>query len=55
MGDLMHVDMVWVLADICVTLLLTSNMIGIAGLSEEVILASRAYFGQKKALEPSLG
>ncbi len=51
MGALMHVDMVWVLADICITMLLISNMIGIAGLSEEVIVASREYFGTKREEE----
>lgn len=43
-GAFLHVDIVWVLADIAISLMLTTNMIGVAGLSRHVIGESRAFF-----------
>jgi Na+/alanine symporter len=37
LGAMVHVDVAWVLADISITAMLVINMIGVAGLSEEVI------------------
>lgn len=42
-GSLLKVDMIWVLADIAVSLMLTINLIGIVGLSNRVIQSKRAY------------
>ncbi len=46
LGALLDVNIVWVLADICVTALLVINMIGIAGLSKEVVSETDAYFSK---------
>ncbi len=43
-GALVDVNMVWLLADISISLMLTTNMIGVARHSREVILESRSYF-----------
>lgn len=42
-GALVHVDLIWILADIAITLMLMINLIGIAGLSKHVIEATRKY------------
>lgn len=44
MGALIHVELIWRLADIAISLMLMTNLIGVFGLSKEVILASRKYF-----------
>lgn len=43
-GAIAHVDVVWALADISISLMLVTNLIGIAGLSKHVIGESREYF-----------
>lgn len=43
-GAMVHVYVVWSLADICVTIMLLSNMVGIAWLSGEVIQETKEYF-----------
>jgi AGCS family alanine or glycine:cation symporter len=43
LGSLMHVGMVWSLADIGITLMLVTNLIGIYKLSERVIATSRQH------------
>ncbi len=43
-GALVQVDLVWALADISISLMLITNMIGVFGLSREVIHDSRAFF-----------
>lgn len=47
-GVLVQLDLVWTLADICITGMLVVNLIGIVGLSKEVIIDTRAYFMLKK-------
>lgn len=47
-GIWVHVDLVWTLADICITAMLAVNMIGIMKLSGEVIATSRDYFDREK-------
>lgn len=42
-GCLVHVEMVWILADIAITLMLFINLIGIMGLSGRVIESSRQF------------
>lgn len=44
LGALVQVDLVWALADISISLMLITNMIGVVGLSSEVIQESRAFF-----------
>jgi alanine or glycine:cation symporter, AGCS family len=51
LGAISHVEWVWLLADISISLMLITNMIGVAGLSHEVIEDSRAFFPQTKAME----
>ncbi len=43
-GALMHVDFVWILADISLSLMVVINLFGIACLSKEVIYDSHNYF-----------
>lgn len=43
-GALLQVDWVWLLADICISLMLGVNLLGILGLSHEVVWDSHAYF-----------
>jgi AGCS family alanine or glycine:cation symporter len=43
-GAIVHVDLVWALADISISLMLITNLIAIAGLSKDVITDSRDYF-----------
>lgn len=42
-GSLLHVEMVWILADLAVSSMLTINLIGIVALSDQVIDSSEAY------------
>lgn len=42
-GSFLHVDLIWTMADIAITLMLFLNIIGIAGLSKHVIDSSRAF------------
>ncbi len=48
-GGLLHVDLIWGLADICISLMLLINVIGVAMLSKEVISANQAYFAKPSA------
>ena len=48
-GGLLHVDLIWGLADMCISLMLLINVIGVGLLSKEVITASRTYFAKPKA------
>lgn len=47
-GAIIHVDMIWILADISISFMLIINMIGVARLSSDVIKESRDYFLQEK-------
>lgn len=49
-GALLHVDFVWILADIALTAMLVINLIGVAGLSKEVIDDSREFFNSEHAI-----
>jgi alanine or glycine:cation symporter, AGCS family len=42
-GSLIHVDLIWILADLAITFMLIANLVGIAGLSGEVIKATDAF------------
>lgn len=50
-GTLIHVDLIWRLADVSISLMLMTNLIGIVGLSKEVIGESREYFMKDLALD----
>lgn len=53
-GSLIHVDLIWVLADISISMMLLTNLIGVFKLSSGVINDSRSYFNsQKPAKIPS--
>lgn len=43
-GSLLHVNFVWMVADISLTAMMVLNLIGVAGLSKEVIATTREYF-----------
>ncbi len=47
-GALVHVDLVWKLADICIAMMLVCNMIGVIGLSKLVIQESRLFFSKEE-------
>ncbi len=49
-GTLLHVDMIWILADIAISMMLISNLIGVMGLSKEVIEESNHYFTNSPAV-----
>ena len=53
-GALMQVDVAWILADIALTSMLVINLIGVAGLSKEVIQDTELYFGNQPSAEPSV-
>jgi alanine or glycine:cation symporter, AGCS family len=42
-GSLLKVDVIWILADVAVSLMLTINLIGIVGLSRDVIKSTKTY------------
>lgn len=44
LGALLHVDLIWRLADIAISLMLFTNLIGVIGLSKQVIGESKAFF-----------
>jgi AGCS family alanine or glycine:cation symporter len=46
-GTMLNVDLIWILSDISISLMLVTNLIGIAGLSKQVIGTSRAFFIQQ--------
>ncbi len=47
-GALLHAEFVWILADITLTSMLVLNLIGVAGLSKEVIADSQEFFMVKE-------
>jgi alanine or glycine:cation symporter, AGCS family len=47
MGALLHVDIIWILADIAIALMLIVNLIGVAKLSEHVVEDSRLFFANQ--------
>lgn len=48
-GAFMHVDIIWGLADMCISLMLLFNVIGVAALSRQVIDDTRHYFAKDPA------
>lgn len=52
LGTVMHVEMIWRLADLSISSMLLLNLIGVAGLSREVVETSRRFFS--KVCAPSL-
>lgn len=49
-GTLMHVNLIWTLADVCITGMLMVNLIAIAFLSKEVISDTRSFFKKDKVV-----
>lgn len=45
-GALVHVELIWKLADVCISLMLICNMVGVIGLSKLVIAESRLFFSK---------
>ncbi len=43
-GAVLHVDFVWILADVALSLMVVINLIGVAKLSKEVICDTQTYF-----------
>lgn len=52
-GTLLHVDLIWRLADVSIALMLMTNLVGVLGLSKEVIGETRKYFLKDLKFEPS--
>ncbi len=54
-GAISRVDFVWVFADLAISCMLLTNLIGIIGLSKEVVQETRRFFGfgEKKIQETS--
>lgn len=50
-GALLKVDFVWIFADITLTGMLILNLMGVAGLSKEVIEDTKAFFAKPRELE----
>ncbi|WP_068467961.1 alanine/glycine:cation symporter family protein [Candidatus Protochlamydia phocaeensis] len=46
-GAVLHVDLIWRLADVSISLMLLTNLIGVIGLSKQVIGESRSFFLKK--------
>ena len=46
-GAMLKVDLVWILADLCISLMVITNMIAVAGLSSEVIGEHRLTLAKK--------
>lgn len=56
LGWFIPVEMVWTLSDISISLMLVTNLIGVALLSKQVILESRDYFALEDSVSrPALG
>lgn len=53
-GAVMHVELIWRLADISISLMLMTNLVGIIGLSKEVIDESRQFFSKEGESEKLL-
>lgn len=54
LGGILNVSLIWILADIAITLMVAINIIGVAGLSRQVILSTREYKkAQRLAAESS--
>lgn len=51
LGAIIHVDLIWRLADISISFMLITNLIGVIGLSKEVISESREFFSKEVKLE----
>lgn len=51
LGAIMHVELIWRLADISISLMLMTNLVGIIGLSKEVIDESRKFFSKEGAMD----
>jgi alanine or glycine:cation symporter, AGCS family len=45
-GSILRVDLIWVLADLSIALMLITNLVGIAGLSKEVVAGSLSFFAK---------
>jgi AGCS family alanine or glycine:cation symporter len=44
LGPLIHVDLIWILADISISFMLITNLVGIAFLSKEAIEENNTFF-----------
>lgn len=51
LGTLLHVELIWRLADISISCMLLINLIGVAKLSSQVIEDSRRYFAEELQLK----
>ncbi len=52
-GAIIRVDFVWTLADISISLMLVTNLIGIIGLSKEVVAETKLFFRTDPLIENS--
>lgn len=49
-GAVVHVDVVWIIADVSISFMMLFNLIGIAGLSHVVVKETRDYFKKKELI-----
>lgn len=54
-GAVARVDLVWILADTSISFMLLTNLVGVAGLSKEVILDTKRYFGMSDKMSEVKG
>ncbi len=47
-GTLLHVSTVWALADVCISLMVITNLIAVIGLRKEIISETQAFLGCEK-------
>ena len=47
-GAIARVELVWVLADLSISWMLLTNLVGVVGLSSEVVQETKAYFAQDR-------
>ncbi len=53
-GSLVHVDLIWILADIAITFMLATNLIGVIKLSSLVIDSSRKFQQENSQIQSSI-
>lgn len=53
LGGLLQVNLIWILADIAITLMVAINIVGVAGLSRQVIQSTREYKKAQRAQSDS--
>jgi len=53
-GAYCQIEIVWLLADLSIAMMLITNLVGVFGLSKEVIKEANEEFGPAKEIAPQL-